>query len=39
LRAAAVRARGTLVTAPAPEPLATLVAGPLRPLFMAGGKA
>jgi len=39
LRAAAVRARGTLVTAPAFEPLSVLVAGPLRPLFIAGGGA
>lgn len=39
LRAAAMRARGTLVTAPAPEPLSALVAGPLRPLFLVGGGA
>jgi uncharacterized protein (DUF58 family) len=39
LRAAAVRARGVLLTTPAPEPLAALVAGPLRPLFIAGGGA
>ncbi|WP_407659979.1 DUF58 domain-containing protein [Hyalangium gracile] len=39
LRAAAVRARATLVTAAAPEPLSALVRGPLRPLFLAGGSA
>ncbi|WP_211194342.1 DUF58 domain-containing protein [Pyxidicoccus fallax] len=39
LRAAAVRARGALLTAPAPDALAALVAGPLRPLFVAGGGA
>ncbi|MBZ4416274.1 DUF58 domain-containing protein [Myxococcus sp. RHSTA-1-4] len=39
LRAAAVRARGALLTAPAYEALAGLVAGPLRPLFVAGGGA
>jgi uncharacterized protein (DUF58 family) len=39
LRAAAARARATLVTAPAPEPLRALVRGPLRPLFLAGGGA
>ena len=39
LRAAAMRARGMLLTAPAPEPLAALVAGPLRPLFLVGGGA
>ncbi|KFE69057.1 DUF58 domain-containing protein [Hyalangium minutum] len=39
LRAAAARARATLVTAPAPERLSTLVRGPLRPLFVSGGAA
>lgn len=39
LRAAAARAKATLVTAPAPEPLRALVRGPLRPLFLAGGGA
>jgi uncharacterized protein (DUF58 family) len=39
LRAAAARAKATLVTAPAPEPLRALVRGPLRPLFVAGGGA
>ncbi|MBZ4408782.1 DUF58 domain-containing protein [Myxococcus sp. XM-1-1-1] len=39
LRGAALRARGLLVTAPATESLAALVAGPLHPLFVAGGGA
>ncbi len=39
LRAAAARAKATLVTAPAPESLSALVRGPLRPLFLAGGGA
>jgi uncharacterized protein (DUF58 family) len=39
LRAAAARAKATLVTAPAVEPLRALVRGPLRPLFLAGGGA
>lgn len=39
LRAAAVRARATLMTLPAPEPLGMLVRGPLRPLFLVGGGA
>lgn len=39
LRAAAARAKATLVTAPALEPLRALVRGPLRPLFLAGGGA
>ena len=37
--APAARAKATLVTAPAPEPLRALVRGPLRPLFLAGGGA
>ncbi len=37
LRGAALRARGALLVAPAEEPLAALVAGPLRPLFTASG--
>jgi uncharacterized protein (DUF58 family) len=39
LRGAAVRAKATLVTAPAPEPLRALVRGPLGPLFLSGGSA
>jgi uncharacterized protein (DUF58 family) len=39
LRAAAARAKATLVTAPAPERLSALVRGPLRPLFLSGGAA
>jgi uncharacterized protein (DUF58 family) len=39
LRAAAARAKATLVTAPAPEQLSTLVRGALRPLFVSGGAA
>ena len=39
LRAAAARARATLVTVPAPERLSALVRGPLRPLFLSGGAA
>lgn len=39
LRAAAVRARATLMTLPSPEPLSALVRGPLRPLFLTGGGA
>jgi uncharacterized protein (DUF58 family) len=39
LRAAAARARATLVTASAPERLSTLVRGALRPLFLSGGAA
>ncbi|NTX34185.1 DUF58 domain-containing protein [Myxococcus sp. CA033] len=39
LRAAALRSRGALLTAPATETLNALVMGPLRPLFVAGGRA
>lgn len=39
LRAAASRARGVLLTAEATQPLASLVKGPLRPLFVGGGGA
>jgi uncharacterized protein (DUF58 family) len=39
LRAAAARAKATLVTVPAPERLSALVRGPLRPLFLSGGAA
>lgn len=39
LRGAAVRAKATLVTAPALEPLRALVRGPLGPLFLSGGSA
>jgi hypothetical protein len=39
LRSAAVRARATLMTVPAPDRLAALVRGPLRPLFLSGGGA
>jgi uncharacterized protein (DUF58 family) len=39
LRAAALRARAALLTAPAPEPLEALVRGPLHALFLAGGGA
>lgn len=39
LRTAAARAKATLVTAPAPERLSTLVRGALRPLFVSGGAA
>jgi len=39
LRSAAARARATLMTAAAPEGLAALVRGPLRPLFLSGGGA
>ncbi|XXF77206.1 DUF58 domain-containing protein [Myxococcaceae bacterium GXIMD 01537] len=39
LRAAAARARASLLVAPAPESLRALVAGPLRPLFPPGGAA
>jgi uncharacterized protein (DUF58 family) len=39
LRAAAVRAKASLLTAPAPESLRGLVSGPLRPLFLPGGGA
>jgi uncharacterized protein (DUF58 family) len=37
LRAAAARARASLLTVPAPQALRALVAGPLRPLFWPGG--
>lgn len=37
LRAAAARAKASFLTAPAPEALRALVAGPLRPLFLPGG--
>lgn len=39
LRSAAARARATLMTAAAPDGLAALVRGPLRPLFLSGGGA
>ena len=39
LRAAAARARASLLTAPAPQSLRSLVSGPLRPLFHPGGGA
>ncbi len=39
LRAASVRAKASLLTAPSPEPLRALLAGPLRPLFQPGGGA
>jgi len=39
LRSAAMRARATLMTAAAPDGLAALVRGPLKPLFLSGGGA